>query len=208
MRIKICGIKDLQQAISIERLGIETMGFICVKNSPRYIKPSEIKDIVKVLSTSTRKIGVFVNEDLSTIIEIIRQTGFTGIQLHGDETPNHCQKLRQLLPNVEIIKAFRYQNPDSLTVLGDYLPVIDTILLDAFQVGVYGGTGKTLNWLQLADFQPSRPWLLAGGLNPDNVVEALKVVKCDGIDLSSGVEISAGNKDLSKIQLLLNNLKN
>lgn len=206
MRVKICGITDLQQAISIESLGVDTLGFICVKKSPRYIQEEEIKKIIQVLSSPMSKVGVFVNEEIENIIRIVKNTGLTAIQLHGDETPSICQQLRELLPDIEIIKAFRYQNADSLSLLSEYSPFIDTILLDAFQEDIYGGTGKTLNWQELENFRPSRPWLLAGGLTPDNVMLALKTLQCDGIDLSSGVEISAGNKDLEKIKLLLNNL--
>jgi phosphoribosylanthranilate isomerase len=206
MRVKICGITDLQQAISIESLGVDTLGFICVKKSPRYIQEEEIKKIIQVLSSTMSKVGVFVNEEIENIIQIVKNTGLTAVQLHGDESLNFCAQLRELLPDREIIKAFRYQNTDSLSLLSEYLPFIDTILLDAFQEGTYGGTGKTLNWQQLENFRPSRPWLLAGGLTPDNVMLALKTLQCDGIDLSSGVEISAGNKNLEKITLLLNNL--
>lgn len=206
MRVKICGITDLQQAISIESLGVDTLGFICVKKSPRYIQEDEIKKIIRVLSSPMSKVGVFVNLEIENIVKIVKNTGLTAVQLHGDETPNLCAQLRELLPDIEIIKAFRYQNADSLSLLSEYSPFIDTILLDAFQEGIYGGTGKTLNWQELQNFRPSRPWLLAGGLTPDNVMLAFKILQCDGIDLSSGVEISAGNKDLEKIKLLLNNL--
>lgn len=206
MRIKICGITNQQQAISIVSFGVDTLGFICVEKSPRYILPLDIKNIIQVLPSRISKIGVFVNEDINKIIGIVKETGLTGIQLHGDENPTLCAQLRELLPDIEIIKAFRYRNPDSLNLLDDYIPTINTILLDAFQEGVYGGTGKTLNWLQLENFRPSRPWLLAGGLNPDNVITAVKSVKCDGLDVSSGVEINPGDKDLDKIKLLLNKL--
>lgn len=206
MRVKICGITDLQQAISIESLGVDTLGFICVKQSPRYIQEEEIKKIISVLSPLTSKVGVFVNEKINNIIRIVKNTGLTAVQLHGDENPSICQQLRELFPDREIIKAFRYKNANSLNLLSDYFPFIDTILLDAFQEGIYGGTGKKLNWQELETFRPSRPWLLAGGLTPDNVIFPLKTLQCDGIDLSSGVEITPGNKDLEKIRLLLNNL--
>ncbi|MGI0483514.1 phosphoribosylanthranilate isomerase [Geminocystis sp. CENA526] len=206
MRVKICGITDLQQAISIVSLGVDTLGFICVKQSPRYIEEKKIQEIIKALPSQISKVGVFVNEDIDNIVNIVRETGLTAIQLHGDETPTICTQLRELLPDREIIKVFRYQNEDSLALLPEYIPFIDTILLDAFQEGVYGGTGKTLNWTELDNFRPSRPWLLAGGLTADNVTIALKTLQCDGFDLSSGVEISAGNKDLEKIKQLLNNL--
>ena len=211
MRLKICGITKVQQAIEIVNLGVDTLGFICVHKTPRYIEAEQIKSIIKELPNHVSTVGVFVNEEIKTIIEIINQTGLTAIQLHGEETPTHCQKLSEALPEIEIIKAFRYQNQQSLADLDRYLSFIDTILLDAYQAGSYGGTGKQLNWEDLIDFRPSRPWLLAGGLKPDNVIKALNTVPCDGLDLSSGVEISPGNKDIEKITKLcqiLNRSKN
>lgn len=211
MRIKLCGITTLEQGLAIANLGADTLGFICVEKSSRYIDNETIKNIIQQLPKEISKIGVFVNENIENIIKTVQYTGLTGIQLHGEESPAICTQLREFLPDIEIIKAFRYQNSESLALLESYIPVIDTILLDAYQEGVYGGTGKTLNWLQLAYFRPSRPWLLAGGINADNVLMALESVKCDGLDVSSGVEISAGNKDLDKVKQLfqqLNNLKN
>jgi phosphoribosylanthranilate isomerase len=206
MRVKICGITDLEQGLAIANLGADTLGFICVEKSPRYVNNEIIKNIIQQLPKEISKIGVFVNENIDNVIKIVQETGLTGIQLHGEESPAICAQLREFLSDIEIIKAFRCQNSESLTLLNSYIPVIDTILLDAYQQGVYGGTGKTLNWLQLADFRPSRPWLLAGGINTDNVLTALETVECDGIDVSSGVEISPRNKDLEKVRLLFQKL--
>lgn len=206
MRLKICGITNLIQAEAIASLGVDTLGFICVKDSPRYINPEEIKAITSQLPSETSKVGVFVNQSVEEIVNITKEGGLTAIQLHGDETPSFCAKLREFLPDREIIKVFRYQNSDSLANLDDYLSLVDTILLDTYQKEVYGGTGKTFNWSELADFRPSRPWLLAGGLNPENVILALNTLKCDGIDLSSGVESNPGEKDLNKIKQLLQHL--
>lgn len=208
MRLKICGITKVQQAIDIVNLGVDTLGFICLEQTPRYIKPEQIKKIVQELPNEISTVGVFVNEEIDTTIEIIDYTGLTAIQLHGEETATHCQQLSEALPESEIIKVFRYQNPESLADLDSYLPFIDTILLDAYQVGSYGGTGKQLQWQELKNFRPACPWLLAGGLKPENVIEALQTVSCDGLDLSSGVEISPGNKDLEKITQLCQILNN
>ncbi|BAQ62427.1 phosphoribosylanthranilate isomerase [Geminocystis sp. NIES-3708] len=211
MRVKICGITNLEQGLAIVNSGADTLGFICVAKSPRYVNNEIIKNIIQQLPKEISKIGIFVNENIDNLIKTVQETGLTGIQLHGEESTAFCAQLREFLPDIEIIKAFRYQNPESLALLDSYIPVIDTILLDAYQQGVYGGTGKILNWLELLNFRPSRPWLLAGGINPDNVLNALEILKCDGIDVSSGVEISPGNKDLDKIRQLfqkLNTLKN
>ena len=202
MRLKICGITNIPQALAIKDLGVDTLGFICVPQSPRYITPEKINAIIEQLPKSVSTIGVFVNEDWQNIVSIVKQTGLTGVQLHGDESSDDCEQIRNSLPDVEIIKAFRYQDPQSLAHLDSYLPITDTILLDAYQKDAYGGTGKTLNWQDLKEFRPDRPWLLAGGLTPDNVIEAMNTVPCNGLDLSSGVEISPGNKDLNKVKQL------
>ncbi len=206
MRLKICGITNPEQAEAIASLGVDTLGFICVKNSPRYVNAKEIKAITDKLPSEMSKVGVFVNQTEEEIVNIVQEGGLTAIQLHGDEPPSVCARLRELLPDLEIIKVFRYQNRDSLARLDDYLSLIDTILLDTYQKEVYGGTGKTFNWSELVDFRPSRPWLLAGGLNSENVLLALNTLKCDGLDVSSSVESQPGEKDLNKIRQLLDHL--
>ncbi|HIK36922.1 MAG: phosphoribosylanthranilate isomerase [Geminocystis sp.] len=203
MRLKICGITELAQAIAIAELGVDTLGFICVADSPRYLEATRIQQITSKLPKQVSKIGVFVNQTVETIVTVLETAGLTGIQLHGDETPSQCAQLREILPRVEIIKAFRYRDKKSLATLEEYLPYIDTILVDTYQKNVYGGTGKTLDWQQLRDFRPKRPWLLAGGLNADNILLALQTVHCDGFDVSSGVEISPGKKDLAKVRHLV-----
>ena len=203
MRIKICGITDVLTAQTIAKMGVDTLGFICVPQSPRYVSTSAIKEIVGAIPVQISTIGVFVNTPVTEIKDIVETTGLSGIQLHGEEKPEVCSQLQELLPNVEIIKAWRLKHPENLKQLEDYYPVIDTLLLDAYQANAYGGTGKTLNWNDLTSFRPPRPWLLAGGITPDNVVTALNTVSCNGIDISSGVEIAPGKKDLERVNKLL-----
>ena len=126
----------------------------------------------------------------------------TGIQLHGDENPQFCAQIKQLFPYLEVIKAFRVKTLQSLSEIPHYLEVIDTLLLDAYHPQQLGGTGKTLNWDILSSFKPGCPWFLAGGLTPENVAQALQILTPDGIDLSSGVERSPGNKDITKVTQL------
>lgn len=203
MRIKICGITRAQQGIDIAALGATALGFICVANSPRYIVPEKIKEITNILPSKIDTIAVFANTTLENIIDVVNYSGLTSIQLHGTESPEFCKNLRNLLPNqIEIIKAFRIKNRESLKNLDSYTDVVDTFLLDAYHPQVLGGTGKTLNWQDLQQFKSSKPWLLAGGLTPDNILEALNQLQPDGIDLSSGVERSPGDKDLDKVTAL------
>ena len=124
------------------------------------------------------------------------------MQLHGDESPEFCEQLRSFLPNIEIIKALRVKNAQALAQADIYANWVDTLLLDAYHPQQLGGTGKTLDWENLRQFQPKCPWFLAGGLTPDNVMEALNKVQPNGIDLSSGVERAPGDKDLVKVAQL------
>ena len=209
MRIKICGITKPEQGKAIATLGATTLGFICVERSPRYVTPQQIAMITDNLPAKVEKIGVFANASQQEILTIVTESHLTGVQLHGDESPQFCQSLRQLLPSqIELIKALRIKNLDSLTNAQIYYDLVDTILLDAYHPQLLGGTGKTLDWQDLTNFQPPLPWLLAGGLTPDNVLEALKRVHPQGIDLSSGVERSPGDKDLAKVEKLFQQLSN
>jgi phosphoribosylanthranilate isomerase len=207
MRIKICGITQSYQATRIAELGATALGFICVQQSPRYVTPEQIYEICHELPAIVDRIGVVANAQLSEIDCLVSMTGLTGVQLHGDESPEFCRQLRQIMPlNIELIKAFRIKTRESLLTVNAYLDYIDTILLDAYDPQVLGGTGKTLYWQDLQQFRPNLPWILAGGLTPDNVTQALSQLDCDGIDLSSGVEKSPGDKDLDKVAKLFESL--
>ncbi|MGL5832489.1 MAG: phosphoribosylanthranilate isomerase [Waterburya sp.] len=208
MRVKICGITQLEQGKAIAELGADSIGFICVSSSPRYVTPDRLKAIIAALPSATIKVGVFANHDLTEIVSIVQQAHLSAIQLHGDESPEFCRQLRQLVPpEIELIKAFRLQSTTSLGATADYLDCVDTLLLDAYHPQILGGTGHTLDWQDLVQFKPAIPWLLAGGLTPANITEALSRLQPDGIDLSSGVERSPGDKDLAKVAQLFNKLR-
>ncbi|MEI6380469.1 MAG: phosphoribosylanthranilate isomerase [Cyanobacteriota bacterium ELA615] len=207
MRIKICGITRLDQARSILDLGISTIGFICVESSPRFIDPSMIGHIIENLAQEKSYVGVFANSCLKTIVETVKLGQLNAVQLHGQEDPQFCQHIKDQLPEIELIKAFRIKDRNSLENLKIYYDLVDTLLLDAYHPQLLGGSGQTIDWQTLQDFTPPLPWLLAGGLNCENVTRALNQLKPDGIDLSSGVENSPGDKNLAKIRELLENLK-
>ncbi|MGL5804035.1 MAG: phosphoribosylanthranilate isomerase [Xenococcaceae cyanobacterium] len=208
MRVKICGITNAEQGSAIAYLGATALGFMCVRESPRYVTPAQIQAIVASLPTEVNKIGVFANANLQAIVEVVREAGLTGVQLHGDESPGYCQQLLDLLPNrIELLKAFRIKTPSSLAEVNSYISCVDTLLLDAYHPQMLGGTGATIDWTALTEFQPDLPWFLAGGLTPDNILAALLNLKPDGIDLSSGVERSPGDKDLDKVNRLFSKLK-
>jgi phosphoribosylanthranilate isomerase len=206
MRVKICGITQPQQSIAIASLGATALGFICVPTSPRYVTALQIRAAVVELPANIDTIGVFANASIPEISQTVVDSGLTGVQLHGDESPDFCYQLRQSLSNVEIIKALRIQSLEHLVTAIDYTKYVDTLLLDAYHPQQLGGTGKTLDWTMLEQFSPTCPWFLAGGLTADNILEALSQVNPSGIDLSSGVERTPGDKDLDKVAKLFEKL--
>ncbi|OYQ65475.1 N-(5'-phosphoribosyl)anthranilate isomerase [Pseudanabaena sp. SR411] len=217
MYIKICGITKLDQAQAIAQMGVEALGFICVSSSPRYISASAIGQITSSLLAAQSEIvagspkfakldliGVFLNASLSEICETVTQAGLNAVQLHGNESPEFCTEMRSHLntinPKIKLIKALRVKDQAGLEQAHLFSNVVDAILLDAYDPHMAGGTGKTLDWQMLRDFRPNCDWWLAGGLSPENVAEAIALVNPHGLDVSSGVERTAGDKDLSKVE--------
>jgi phosphoribosylanthranilate isomerase len=214
MQVKICGITKPDQGRAIAQLGATALGFICYPPSPRYVTPERIREIVDQLPIHTAtgqpisRIGVFVDVPLEEIAEVVEAGKLSGVQLHGSESPQFCQQLRAALPAVEIIKALRVRDRQTLEQSQLYHGSIDRLLLDAYHPALFGGTGRTLDWASLQQFRPGCPWLLSGGITPHNVQEAVSQVAPDGIDTSSGVEIAPGDKDLEKVKQLLGQLEN
>jgi phosphoribosylanthranilate isomerase len=209
LRVKICGITQSDQGRAIAQLGAHALGFICVSESPRYITPIQIGQIVDALPRNAAgaipcdRVGVFVNASPAQIRATVEQGHLNTVQLHGTESPEFCHHLyAHLPPGTQIIKALRIRHFDDLQAATLYEGGVDMLLLDAYHPTAFGGTGKTLDWQQLRQFRPSCPWLLAGGLSADNIQTALRLVRPDGIDLSSGVERSPGDKDLAQVEKL------
>lgn len=207
MRVKICGITKPEQGRSIAALGATALGFICVRQSPRYVLPEQIGKVVRDLPEGIDRVGVFADAPITEIQQVVAIGKLNVVQLHGSESPEFCQQVRAALPGVELIKALRIRSTEDLSRSSLYYGEVDTLLLDAYHPGVLGGTGKTLDWSALQQFCPSCAWLLAGGLTPENVLEALSLVQPDGIDLSSGVESAPGDKDLQKVARLFEQLR-
>ena len=215
MYIKICGLTKLDQAQAIAQMGANALGFICVPSSPRYISAAAIGQITSKLTNSNLTsfsdrldlVGVFLNASASEIYETLELGGLNAVQLHGDESPEFCYEMRshleQTKPHVKLIKALRVKDQAGLEQAKLFSDAVDVILLDAYDPQMAGGTGKTLDWQMLRDFRPNCLWWLAGGLSHENVAEAIALVSPNGVDISSGVELSAGDKDLSKVKKLI-----
>lgn len=203
LQVKICGITKADQAIDIANAGASAIGFICVPGTPRYITPEHIRPIADQLSVD--RVGVFLDADLDTIRQAVKIANLNIVQLHGKESPALCQELRSL--NVKLIKALRIRSQQDLEQANNYQSDVDVLLLDAYHPQQAGGTGLTIDWAMLKDFRPVCDWWLAGGLNPENILEALALARPDGIDLSSGLENAPGDKNLERVQRLFKQLQ-
>lgn len=214
LQVKICGITTVEQGEAIASLGATALGYICVSRSPRYTPAERIFPItatVRSIAPDIQHFGVFANAPINDILTTTKTAGLSVIQLHGDETPATCQLLRDALgyadlAHVKLVKAFRIKGPEDLSTAFSYESYIDMLLLDAYHPDQLGGTGNTLDWAALKSFSPRRPWLLAGGLTPGNILTALTQLSPNGIDLSSGLERSPGYKDLAKVRQLFDKL--
>ncbi|MEK6223337.1 MAG: phosphoribosylanthranilate isomerase [Thermodesulfobacteriales bacterium] len=200
-KIKICGITNMEDAQAAADFGADALGFIFYKQSKRYIDPEVAKRIISALPPFLTTVGVFVNQDLDEISEIKEMTGIQVAQLHGDETPEFAS----LLP-LEVIKAIRVKDKSDLDRVAQYSG--QAILFDTYSDIEYGGTGESFDWGILKTKPISGDIILSGGLNPDNVLEAIKIVKPYAVDVSSGVEIAPGKKDHKKIKKFIEAIKN
>lgn len=203
LQVKICGITKLDQAIAIEQSGASAIGFICVPGTPRYIDANRIRSITDQLSID--RVGVFLDASIETIRETVAIANLNVVQLHGKESPEFCQQVKAL--DVKLIKALRIRSQTDLELSIDYQPHVDVLLLDAYHPEQAGGTGLTIDWTMLKEFRPTCDWWLAGGLNPNNVTDALNLVTPDGIDLSSGLENAPGDKNLERVAELFAKLE-
>lgn len=188
VRIKICGITNLEDALTTVEAGADALGFVFFQGSPRNISPDAAAAIIRRLPPFVQTVGLFVNEEAETVNRIADHCGLDLVQLHGDETPEYCAAIRR-----RIIKAFRVKDASSLDAMADY-PVA-ACLLDAWSPAARGGTGTTFNWDIAAKVAANQAIILAGGLTPDNVAEAIASVKPYAVDVSSGVESAPGKKD-------------
>jgi phosphoribosylanthranilate isomerase len=206
--IKVCGIRDVVTAQVAASSGASAIGLNFFGKSPRSITPDLAREIVGVLAeTSTRGVGLFVNHSQDEIETIAIQTGLSAIQLHGDESATFVADLQRRHPDWAILKAFRIG--DCLQPMADFIAECVRLnvslagcLLDARVDGTFGGTGKLAPWELIArDYDRTRwpPLILAGGLTADNVAEAIRAVRPDGVDTASGVELSPGVKDTTLI---------
>jgi|ERR1035438_2930376 phosphoribosylanthranilate isomerase len=195
MRVKICGITNKEDALLAADLGADALGFVFAKGSPRTITPEAARNIIDKLPPFILPVGVFVDSPIEEILSIIESTGLQCVQLHGNESPSEYSKI-----NIPVINAFRVdENFQADTLLR--FPA-KAYLLDTFVKGTAGGTGKTFDWNIALAAKAYGRIILAGGLTPENIKDAIKKVQPYGIDISSGIELVPGKKDKKKLQQL------
>ena len=208
--LKICGLRQPQQAAAVAALGVEAIGVIAVPSSPRWLAEAERPALWEAVATSApHALGVLVVADPSDDdLETLRPAaGHQVVQLHGGESPERCRQLRQALgPGLGLWKALRIRGPQDLQQALAYAPLVDALLLDAWVPDQLGGTGHRIPVEWLAGFRPPIPWWLAGGIRADRVagsLTALQGSRPDGLDASSGVERAPGDKDLAQVEALV-----
>lgn len=203
----MCGVTNIEDAIEAIDAGVDALGFIFVEKSPRYIAPEQAKEIVSQLPPLISFVGVFVDQDPVEVMEIIEYCGLSYVQLHGNEDPDYCEKLSHTASPCKIIKAFRVGTGSREADFSPYQECVTGYLLDTYVEGQEGGTGRSFDWTIIESLDLRCPVILAGGLTPENVVEALQVVHPFAIDINSGVEEQPGKKDYTKLHALLEQVR-
>ena len=204
--IKICGITNLEDAKVAVEAGADALGFVFHDASPRKADPATVRKIVEKLPETIEKFGVFVNQTEESIGAMADEAGLTAVQLHGDnQDPHVADLIVERRPRLKVVVGISMHHPKPEGWAMMWRPdVVHAFLVDAGNSSNYGGTGKTFDW------QAGQPGIrviaelgrvvVAGGLNPGNVAEAIRILKPWGVDVSSGVEMSPGKKDPQKIR--------
>jgi len=200
VKVKICGITNYEDATAAVDMGADLLGFNFYPKSPRFIAPQKAVKIIDRLPGFIDIAGVFVNASLKQIREAMDLCQLNWVQLHGDENPRFCRSFLSF--NVKTMKAIRVRNQKDIEKADTFFT--DAVLLDAFDPKKYGGTGLTFDWNIIGHI--GKRVFLAGGINPDNAVSAIKL-GVYGIDICSGIEAKPGKKDHKKMKKLFENIR-
>ncbi len=195
--IKICGITRIEDALCASECGADAVGFIFHPPSPRYITAEKTKAIITELPEGIVTVGVFVNREAQEVARTANDCGLDLIQFHGDESPEYCR----WFPAERIIKAVSLRTPGDLRTLTAYR--VRAFLVDTRDSGRYGGTGKRADWELAAELGKAHPLILAGGLDADNIAEALAAVAPGAVDINSGCESAPGIKDHDRLRQIV-----
>ena len=200
-KVKICGITTIDDARVAVQAGADMIGLIFYPPSPRFVTPEQAHTIVAHLPPGFPAVGVFVNESVDTVTRIVQTSGVHIVQLHGTESPEMCQQLPW-----RVIKTFRFTAHIQPEMMPQY--TVEAFLIEGFHAGVYGGGGAPADWQRAASLHHYGRIMLAGGLTPENVCEAIRIVRPYAVDVCSGVEATPGTKDWHKVHTFVRNAKN
>jgi phosphoribosylanthranilate isomerase len=196
-KVKICGITNLDDARAAAELGAWAIGMIFYEGSPRRCEVEEAAAIAAVLKRKVELVGVFVNAPLDNVMGVLDNVPLSVLQFHGDEGPSYCDEARRRT-GLKVMKAVRVRDRAAVRALSAYRT--DLHLLDAYVPGTWGGTGERLDWDLAADHPRKPPLVLSGGLDADNVAEAIASARPFAVDVASGVEAEPGRKDPEKLR--------
>jgi phosphoribosylanthranilate isomerase len=199
-QVKICGITNFEDASVAVAAGANALGFILYRGSPRYVEPAVVQRIVAQLPPFVVPVGVFVNEEIKIVRDLMDTCGLALAQLHGDETAMYCREL-----NRPVLKTLRLKDRSAFLALAELQgrAGVRGIVLDAFSEQAYGGTGQVVDWGLAKEAAQAAIVILAGGLTPEIVGQAIQTVQPYGVDVSSGVEAAPGKKDPEKVRAFL-----
>ncbi|MCI5131480.1 MAG: phosphoribosylanthranilate isomerase [Candidatus Electrothrix sp. EH2] len=207
IRIKICGITNLEDAAFAVDAGVDALGFIFYEKSPRSVDPEVARVIIEQLPPFIATVGVFVDRKRQEVEEIIRFCRLAYAQLHGKESPKYCERLARFAAPCQVIKALRVGEHVQADDINPYNEHVHGFLLDTYQKGVKGGTGQPFDWSLIQSLKLQRDFILAGGLDADNVGKALDVIKPYAVDVNSGVEVAPGQKDHKLIKKIIRQVR-
>jgi phosphoribosylanthranilate isomerase len=194
VKVKVCGVRSVEEAEAALDAGADALGFNFWPQSRRYITPRAAAGIISKLSPVASTVGVFVNAEVNSIIDVASELRLSAVQLHGDESPEFCAALGP----IKTIKAIRVGQDFDLSIIQSY--PVSMVLLDSNIQGSYGGTGQRFDWRIAIEAKRLARIILAGGLNSENVWEAITHVRPAAIDVCSGVEAEPGRKDFDKLR--------
>jgi phosphoribosylanthranilate isomerase len=210
MWVKICANTTLDDSLAALDAGADALGFIFAE-SKRRVQPAEVKKIIAGLPPEGERIGLFVNTPAQEVIRTVRECSLTGVQLHGEETPQYVKDLVRMAEGapLKIIKTFSANAPYELSTAASAVmdEHVDAFLVDSGNAAGRGGTGQVFDWLRASDFviklKQRAQVIIAGGLNPDNVASAVRLFRPYGVDVTTGVEREPGKKDLEKLKAFI-----
>ena len=206
-RIKMCGTTRLEDALAAVRYGVDALGFILYPKSLRYVSPEDAGAIGQQLPPFIDRVGVVVNESIETAVRVVNVAGFSYLQLHGSESCHYCRELKNALPHLKLIKAFRVGEQTQAEEFIPFEEYADGFLLDTYVKGDRGGTGQIFDWSIIGGFNLNRPFILAGGLTPENVIRAISTAQPYGVDINSGVEVRPGEKNHARLKEMVERVK-